>query len=236
MPLAILDENNPLQPFPPLKNALHEPNGLLAVGGCLSIERLLNAYRCGIFPWFSDTDPILWWSPNPRLVLFPEKLKISKRLAKTLRQNKFHLTTNHAFDLVIEKCAELRANAEGTWISDEIKKAYSKLHREGFAHSFEAWQNGELVGGLYGVALGNVFFGESMFHTISDASKVAFAYSINQLKMLDCQLIDCQVHSSHLVSLGAEEISRTKFAELLMTHCTDNTMITATINKSSSLF
>ncbi|MGB4497805.1 MAG: leucyl/phenylalanyl-tRNA--protein transferase [Methylococcaceae bacterium] len=236
MPLFILDENNPLQPFPPLKNALHEPNGLLAVGGCLSSERLLNAYRCGIFPWFSDNDPILWWSPNPRLVLFPEKLKISKRLAKTLRQNKFNLTTNHAFDLVIEKCAELRVNVEGTWISDEIKKAYSKLHREGFAHSFEAWQNGELVGGLYGVALGNVFFGESMFHTISDASKVAFAYSISQLKMLDYQLIDCQVHSNHLVSLGAEEISRAKFAELLMTHCTDNTMITATINKSSSLF
>jgi leucyl/phenylalanyl-tRNA--protein transferase len=229
MQLVYLDENQPLQPFPPLKNALRDPNGLLAVGGCLSSERLINAYQNGIFPWFSDGDPILWWSPNPRLVLFPEKLQISKRLAKTIRQAKFDVTTNQAFDLVISKCAELRVKAEGTWISDDIKNAYSTLHREGVAHSFEAWQNGELVGGLYGIALGKVFFGESMFHTVSDASKVAFAYCVEQLKQRDFQLIDCQVHSEHLVSLGAEEIPRATFSQLLNTHCVENSMITATI-------
>ena len=149
MKLVVLDENNSSQPFPPLRNALCEPNGLLAIGGCLSSERLINAYRQGVFPWFSGNEPILWWSPNPRLVLFPAKLHISKRLAKTLRQKKFDVTTNQAFDLVISKCAELRVNAEGTWISADIQRAYSKLHREGFAHSFEAWHDGELVGGLY---------------------------------------------------------------------------------------
>ena len=215
MQLAQLDENNPSQPFPPLRKALRDPNGLLAIGGCLSSERLVNAYSQGIFPWFNDGDPILWWSPNPRLVLFPEKLQISKRLAKTIRQNKFDVTVNQAFDLVIEQCAKLRANAEGTWIGEEIKSAYSTLHQEGIAHSFEAWQYGELVGGLYGVALGKVFFGESMFHTVSDASKIAFAHCVNYLKMRDFQLIDCQVHTQHLVSLGAEEISRHEFSNLL---------------------
>lgn len=215
MQLAQLDENNPSQPFPPLRKALQDPNGLLAVGGCLSSERLVNAYSQGIFPWFNDGDPILWWSPNPRLVLFPEKLQISKRLAKTIRQNKFDVTVNQAFDLVIEQCARLRANAEGTWICEEMKSAYSRLHREGIVHSFEAWQHGELVGGLYGVALGKVFFGESMFHTVSDASKIAFAHCVNYLKMHDFQVIDCQVHTQHLVSLGAEEISRDEFANLL---------------------
>lgn len=215
MQLAQLDENNPSQPFPPLRKALRDPNGLLAIGGCLSSERLVNAYSQGIFPWFNDGDPILWWSPNPRLVLFPEKLQISKRLAKTIRQNKFDVTVNQAFDLVIEQCAKLRANAEGTWIGEEIKSAYSTLHQEGIAHSFEAWQYGELVGGLYGVALGKVFFGESMFHTVSDASKIAFAHCVNYLKTRDFQLIDCQVHTQHLVSLGAEEISRHEFSNLL---------------------
>jgi leucyl/phenylalanyl-tRNA--protein transferase len=229
MKLVVLDVNNPTQPFPPLRNALREPNGLLAVGGCLSSERLINAYRHGAFPWFSGGEPILWWSPNPRLVLFPEKLQISKRLAKTLRQNKFDVTVNQAFDLVISKCAELRVDAEGTWISEDIQRAYSKLHREGIAHSFEAWRDGELVGGLYGVALGKVFFGESMFHTVSDASKVAFTHCIQHLQSSGFQLIDCQVYSEHLVSLGAEEISRTKFSKLLATHCTDDGVITATI-------
>lgn len=230
MKLAVLDENNPAQPFPPLRNALRDPNGLLAVGGCLSNERLINAYRHGVFPWFSGDEPILWWSPNPRLVLFPENLKISKRLAKTLRQNKFDVTVNQAFDLVISKCAELRANTEGTWISDDIQRAYSKLHRKGIAHSFEAWHDGELVGGLYGVALGKVFFGESMFHTVSDASKVAFTHCVQHLQTLGFQLIDCQVHSEHLVSLGAEEISRPDFSHLLATHCADNGVITAIIS------
>ena len=178
MKLTILDATNPHQPFPPLRNALREPNGLLAVGGCLSSERLISAYRYGVFPWFSANEPILWWSPNPRLVLFPEKLLISKSLAKTLRQNRFNVTFDQAFDLVIAKCAELRANAEGTWISDDIQSAYSQLHREGVAHSVEAWRDGELVGGLYGIALGKVFFGESMFHTQTDASKVAFTHCV----------------------------------------------------------
>lgn len=230
MKLVVLDTNNPAQPFPALRNALREPNGLLAVGGCLSSERLINAYRHGAFPWFSGDEPILWWSPNPRLVLFPEKLQISKRLAKTLRQNKFDVTVNQAFDAVIAKCGELRADTEGTWISNEIKNAYSQLHKEGIAHSFEAWHDGELVGGLYGVSLGKVFFGESMFHTVSDASKVAFTYCVQHLQSLGFQLIDCQVHSEHLVSLGAEEIARTKFSTLLATHCTDNGVITATIS------
>ncbi|MDD5755164.1 MAG: leucyl/phenylalanyl-tRNA--protein transferase, partial [Methylococcales bacterium] len=183
--------------------------------GCLSSERLINAYRHGVFPWFSGDDPILWWSPHPRLVLFPEKFVVSKRLAKTLRQKKFDVTFNQAFESVIAKCAELRANAEGTWISDDIQRAYSQLHREGVAHSFEAWHNGELVGGLYGVALGKVFFGESMFHTMNDASKVAFSHCVHYLQTQGFQLIDCQVHSEHLVSLGAEEISRTEFYNLL---------------------
>ena len=236
MKLTLLDANNPAQPFPPLQNALREPNGLLAVGGCLSSERLVNAYRQGVFPWFSSDEPILWWSPNPRLVLFPEKLQISKRLTKTLRQGKFDVTVNQAFDSVILKCAELRANAEGTWISTEIQRAYSKLHREGIAHSFEAWQNGELVGGLYGVALGKVFFGESMFHTVSDASKVAFAHCVKQLQAHGFQLIDCQVHSEHLVSLGAEEISQLDFSRLLAVHCAENGVITATISPLSRYF
>lgn len=219
MQLAVLNENTPTQPFPPLSSALYEPNGLIAVGGCLSSERLINAYQHGVFPWFGEGDPILWWSPDPRLVLFPEKLQISKSLAKTLRQEKFAVTVNQAFDFVIAKCAELRVNAEGTWISDGIKNAYSQLHQEGVAHSFEAWRDGELVGGLYGVALGKIFFGESMFHTVSDASKIAFVHCIQHLKKLNFQLIDCQVHSEHLVSLGAEEISRTEFSRLLKIYC-----------------
>ncbi len=219
MQLAVLNENTPTQPFPPLSSALYEPNGLIAVGGCLSSERLINAYQHGVFPWFGEGDPILWWSPDPRLVLFPEKLQISKSLAKTLRQEKFAVTVNQAFDFVIAKCAELRVDAEGTWISDGIKNAYSQLHQEGVAHSFEAWRDGELVGGLYGVALGKIFFGESMFHTVSDASKIAFVHCIQHLKKLNFQLIDCQVHSEHLVSLGAEEISRTEFSRLLKIYC-----------------
>ena len=217
--LPFLDPHYPNQSFPPLSQALDEPNGLLAAGGCLSSARLINAYRHGVFPWFSDGEPILWWSPNPRLVLFPEKLHISTRLAKTLRQKKFEVTTNHAFDSVMENCAKLRVNAEGTWISEEIKRAYSKLHKEGVSHSFEAWREGELVGGLYGIALGKMFFGESMFHTQSDASKVAFVHCVNQLKTKGFALIDCQVYSEHLASLGAEEISRAEFSQLLTIYC-----------------
>jgi len=219
MQLTILDPNNPDEDFPPLSKALREPDGLLAVGGCLSKTRLLKAYRNGIFPWYNPEDPILWWSPDPRLVLFPDKLIVSRSLRKTLRKNSFSVTFDKAFDKVINACASLRKGSSGTWITDEITEAYSELHRLGFAHSVEAWCNGSLVGGLYGIALGRVFFGESMFHTMTDASKVAFVNLVERLKSWDYQLIDCQVHTSHLESLGAQEIDRTYFVELLNQYC-----------------
>jgi leucyl/phenylalanyl-tRNA--protein transferase len=219
MQLTILDPNDPDEDFPPLSKALREPDGLLAVGGCLSKTRLLKAYRNGIFPWYNPEDPILWWSPDPRLVLFPDKLIVSRSLRKTLRKNNFSITFDQAFDKVINACASLRKNSSGTWITDEITEAYNELHRLGFAHSVEAWCDGMLVGGLYGVALGRVFFGESMFHTMTNASKAAFVSLVEQLKSWDYQLIDCQVHTSHLESLGAQEIDRTYFIELLNQYC-----------------
>jgi leucyl/phenylalanyl-tRNA--protein transferase len=219
MQLTILDPNDPDEDFPPLSKALREPDGLLAVGGCLSKTRLLKAYRNGIFPWYNPEDPILWWSPDPRLVLFPDKLIVSRSLRKALRKNNFSITFDQAFDKVINACASLRKNSSGTWITDEITEAYNELHRLGFAHSVEAWCDGILVGGLYGVALGRVFFGESMFHTMTNASKVAFVSLVEQLKSWDYQLIDCQVHTSHLESLGAQEIDRTCFIELLNQYC-----------------
>ncbi len=219
MQLTILDPNDPDEDFPPLSKALREPDGLLAVGGCLSKTRLLKAYRNGIFPWYNPEDPILWWSPDPRLVLFPDKLIVSRSLRKTLRKNNFSITFDQAFDKVINACASLRKNSSGTWITDEITEAYNELYRLGFAHSVEAWCDGILVGGLYGVALGRVFFGESMFHTMTNASKVAFVSLVEQLKSWDYQLIDCQVHTSHLESLGAQEIDRTYFVELLNQYC-----------------
>jgi leucyl/phenylalanyl-tRNA---protein transferase len=219
MQLTLLDPNNPQQNFPALTQALHEPNGLLAVGGCLSVERLLNAYRHGIFPWYNPGEPILWWSPDPRLVLFPGKLYVSRSLRKTITKNVFCVTFDQSFNAVVNACAETRKDLAGTWISNEIKQAYKELHRLGIAHSAEAWHNGELVGGLYGVAVGQVFFGESMFHSKTDASKVAFATLVEQLKRWDYRLIDCQVHTSHLESLGAEEIDRAYFAKLLDYYC-----------------
>jgi len=219
MQLTLLDPNNPNQDFPALNKALRDPDGLLAVGGCLSAERLLNAYRHGIFPWYNPGEPILWWSPDPRLVLFPDKLYISRSLRKTLNKNVFSITVDQAFSAVIHACAQPRRDFSGTWISHEIMLAYKELHRRGLAHSAEAWLNGELVGGLYGVALGQVFFGESMFHTKTDASKVVFATLVEQLKCWGFQLIDCQVHTSHLESLGAEEIDRAYFAKLLDHYC-----------------
>lgn len=219
MQLTILDPNNPDEDFPPLNEALREPDGLLAIGGCLSRTRLLKAYRNGIFPWYNPEDPILWWSPDPRLVLFPDKLIVSRSLRKTLRKNNFSVTFDKAFDKVINTCASLRRASSGTWITDEITEAYNELHRLGFAHSVEAWCDGSLVGGLYGVALGRVFFGESMFHTMTDASKVAFVSLVERLESWDYQLIDCQVHTNHLESLGAQEIDRTYFVELLDQYC-----------------
>jgi leucyl/phenylalanyl-tRNA--protein transferase len=219
MRLTILDPHNPTQAFPPLYKALREPDGLLAIGGCLSTERLLNAYRHGIFPWYNPDEPILWWSPNPRLVLFPEHLIVSRSLRKTLRKNTFTVTFDHAFEQVIISCALPRKDSQGTWITSDIYQAYTKLHQQGFAHSVEVWFNDELVGGLYGVALGQVFFGESMFHTKTDASKVAFVSMVEQLKIWGYQLIDCQVHTHHLTSLGAEEIDRHTFIRLLNQYC-----------------
>lgn len=219
MRLTLLDPTNPTEAFPPLTQALREPDGLLAVGGCLSAERLLNAYRHGIFPWYNPDEPILWWSPNPRLVLFPDHLIVSRSLGKTLRKNIFTVTFDQVFEQVIIACAAPRKDSDNTWITSDIHQAYLNLHHQGYAHSVEVWFNGELVGGLYGVALGQIFFGESMFHTKTDASKVAFVTLVEQAKVWDYQLIDCQVHTDHLTSLGAEEIDRHSFVNLLNQYC-----------------
>jgi len=219
MKLTILNPKNPEQDFPSVRKALTEPEGLLAIGGCLSKNRLLNAYRHGIFPWYNPGEPILWWSPDPRLVLFPEHLAVSRSLRKKLRKNSLLVTFDKVFDDVINACAKPRAEDAGTWITADIKQAYNELHRLGIAHSVEAWQDGELVGGLYGLALGQVFFGESMFHSRTDASKVAFVTLVEQLKYWGYQLVDCQVHTHHLTSLGAEEIDREIFIQLLDRYC-----------------
>ncbi|MEI6708834.1 MAG: leucyl/phenylalanyl-tRNA--protein transferase [Methylococcales bacterium] len=219
MRLTLLDPDNPAQAFPPLYKALREPDGLLAVGGCLSTERLINAYRRGIFPWYNADEPILWWSPDPRLVLFPDKLMVSRSLRKTLRKGLFTVTFDKAFSEVMIACAEPRKDSAGTWITSDIYQAYLELHQQGFAHSVEVWFNEELVGGLYGVALGQVFFGESMFHTKTDASKVAFVSLVEQLQTWHYQLIDCQIHTNHLASLGAEDIDRRTFVRLLNQYC-----------------
>lgn len=219
MQLTALDSFNPNQAFPKLDQALEDPNGLIAVGGCLSPQRLLNAYRHGIFPWFNPGEPILWWSPDPRLVLFPDKLKISRSLNKTLRKKPFEIHFDSAFLSVMQACAQPRPKQDGTWISREMTLAYLQLHHMGIAHSVEAWLDHECVGGLYGIGIGRVFFGESMFHRKTDASKVAFVNLVQQLTHWGYQLIDCQVSSEHLVNLGAEEISRHEFASLLDQHC-----------------
>ena len=219
MQLTVLNPNDPEQEFPPVDKALREPDGLLALGGCLSQSRLLNAYRHGIFPWYNPGEPILWWSPDPRLVLFPDNLVISRSLRKTLHKNIFSVTFDQAFNDVITACADPRKDAGGTWITTAINSAYNQLHQAGIAHSVETWLGDELVGGLYGVALGQVFFGESMFHSKTDASKVAFATLVKQLELWDYRLIDCQVHTRHLESFGAQEIDRNYFTKLLDQYC-----------------
>jgi leucyl/phenylalanyl-tRNA--protein transferase len=227
MQLTVLDPNNPEQDFPPINGALLVPDGLLAVGGCLSKTRLLNAYRQGVFPWNSPDEPLLWWSPDPRLVLFPDKLVVSRSLAKIIKKHKFVVTTDRAFTDVVKACAQPRKDALGTWITDDIFHAYNDLHKSGYAHSAEAWLDGKLVGGLYGVAMGRVFFGESMFHTETDASKVAFVTLVNFLKQWGYQLVDCQVTTQHLISLGAQEISRKEFAGLLDQYCSQSPAVDA---------
>ncbi len=210
-----LDPNDP-GTFPPVEWALEEPNGLLAVGGDLSSQRLLNAYAQGIFPWYSEGQPILWWSPNPRLVLLPNELHIPKSLRKTIKKTPYRITLDTAFAQVIEHCSTTpRDGQDGTWITDEMKQAYIQLHKQGYAHSVEAWQGEQLVGGLYGVALGKAFFGESMFALRPDASKIAFVYLVRQLQQWGYQLIDCQVYTAHLARFGALEVPRANFVQHL---------------------
>ena len=199
--------------FPPLEAA--SPEGLLAVGGDLNPDRLLSAYRQGIFPWYSDDQPILWWSPDPRAVLYPSKLHISKSLRKSLRTRGFEVSADRAFALVIAACAESRNRGEGTWITSGMQDAYCALYRMGYAHSVETWHNGELVGGLYGLAIGKAFFGESMFSRVTDASKTALVGLATSLAAEGYRFIDCQVVSEHLTSLGAEATPRDRFASEL---------------------
>lgn len=205
--------------FPRPELALDEPNGLLAVGGDLTPRRLLTAYRNGIFPWYSEGEPILWWSPDPRAVLYPDELKISRSLRKTLRRGDYRITLDSAFEQVIAACAAPRSQQSGTWIVEEMQQAYRTLHRLGFAHSVECWHGEELVGGLYGVSLGKVFFGESMFSRRSDASKVAFAHLVRQLTAWGYPLIDSQVGNDHMFSLGVREIPRSDYLALLDRWC-----------------
>jgi leucyl/phenylalanyl-tRNA--protein transferase len=192
---------------------LAEPDGLLAVGGDLSVKRLLLAYQNGIFPWYSEDEPILWFSPHERFVLYPAELKLSKTMRQVLRSNRFTITTNQCFAMVIEACSSIeREGQDGTWITDEMKTAYQQLHDEGYAHSIEVWQQGELVGGLYGIKINNVFCGESMFSLVSNASKVALIYLCNTGLY---KIIDCQVHTNHLESMGARLISREEYMRIL---------------------
>ena len=190
-----------------------DKDGLIAIGGDLSVERLLHAYRSGIFPWFNEGQPLLWWSPDPRMILFPKNFKVSKSLKKTINSSRFDVLVDTSFNNIIRQCQEdPRFGQSGTWIDDEMVKAYTNLHKEGYAHSYEVFENGELVGGLYGVALGEVFFGESMFSLVSNASKVAFAFLLQNSHY---QLIDCQVENRHLESLGAYNIPRDLFMQQL---------------------
>lgn len=202
--------------FPPLDQALCEPNGLLAIGGDLSAERLLSAYKQGIFPWFNEGEPVMWWSPNPRMVLFPNELKISNSLNKKLKKNVFETRMGTAFQAVMAACSQTpRSTQSGTWISPEMIKAYCELHRLGYATCAESWLDGKLVGGCYGVKIGRMFYGESMFHHVTDASKVAFVHLINALKNQGIGLIDCQMKTPLLTSFGGREIEREEFMQNL---------------------
>jgi leucyl/phenylalanyl-tRNA--protein transferase len=206
-------------PFPPLARALTQPNGLLAAGADLSPRRLLAAYRQGIFPWYAEGEPILWWSPDPRMVLIPSELKVSRSLAKTLRNRSHEIRFDSAFDAVVQGCAARGAGhaggASGTWITEHMRAAYLRLHQLGYAHSAETWIEGELAGGLYGVAIGRMFYGESMFTRVRDASKLAMVRLVRRLERQGCGMIDCQMHTAHLASLGARSIPRAEFSQRL---------------------
>lgn len=202
-------------PFPPVEQALVEPNGLLAAGGDLSPARLLDAYARGIFPWFNDEDPVLWWSPDPRMVLLPRELHLSRSLRRTIRSQEFTVTFDRAFQGVMEGCAGPRDRQDGTWITADMMRAYTRMAELGHAHSVEAWADGELAGGLYGVAVGRIFYGESMFTRRSNASKVAVSWLARQLDRWQFELIDCQMSTEHLASLGAREVPRADFLRRL---------------------
>jgi leucyl/phenylalanyl-tRNA--protein transferase len=210
-----LELGDSVENFPPVELAMRDPDGLLAVGGDLTSERLIAAYRRGIFPWFSEGQPIMWWSPDPRMVLYPDELKLSRSMRKRIRRQDYEVTLDKAFSAVIRACSESRRDQEGTWITDAMIAAYEALYHQGFAHSVECWMDGELVGGLYGLAMGRVFFGESMFSRVSDASKLAFSHLVRQLQQWQFQLIDCQVYTEHLESLGARLIPRAQFKQEL---------------------
>jgi leucyl/phenylalanyl-tRNA--protein transferase len=214
--------SDPESPFPPTEQALDYPNGLLAAGGDLSPTRLVNAYRQGIFPWYSEGQPILWWSPAPRCILFPQSVHVSRRLRRRYNQGQFHLSCDRDFERVIGACAKPRRDHEGTWITDEMRWAYIQLHELGIAHSVEAWIDGSLVGGIYGLAIGRVFFGESMFSDTQDASKIALVALCHQLQQWKFSAMDCQVSNPHLLSMGAVEVSRKEFEQYLKdTRCAD---------------
>lgn len=209
----------PDDPFPPLASALKHPNGLLAAGADLSAERLLSAYRQGIFPWYSDGEPVLWWSPDPRMVLVPAELKVSRSLAKTLRKRHYEIRFDSAFAAVLHGCAARGAarsgpdaGGAGTWITGDMRAAYQRLHELGYAHSVETWIEGELAGGLYGVAIGRMFYGESMFTRVRDASKIAMVHLVRHLERQHYGMIDCQMHTQHLASLGARAVARSDFS------------------------
>lgn len=215
--IFLLDSKQP-EYFPDPQRAETEPNGLLALGGDLRPERLLAAYRQGIFPWYNEGQPLLWWSPNPRLVLFPQKLHLSRSLRKAMRQSQAEVRFNTSFEEVMLACAAPRARQDGTWITQAILDGYSRLHRLGHAHSVEVWLEDELIGGLYGIVMGRIFFGESMFSRMADGSKMALAGLVYALGT-GLDLIDCQVRTEHLVSLGAEEIPRQEFLQRIEQGC-----------------
>ena len=205
----------PAEPFPPVETALAEPNGLLAAGDELSAERVLEAYQQGIFPWFNADQPVLWWSPDPRMVLLPAELRVPRSLAKVLRNRVYEVRADSAFRTVMKACAEPRNHQNGTWISPAMIEAYHALHRRGIAHSIETWIDGELAGGLYGVAIGRMFYGESMFTRVTDASKIALVHLVRQLERWGFGMIDCQMHTAHLGRMGGREIPRAAFMRKL---------------------
>ena len=215
MPIPFLAPDDEQTPFPSVSSALIEPNGLLMAGGNLSPKRLLSAYRSGVFPWYEEGEPILWWSPDPRCVIWPENIKVSKSLTKTIRSERYEVTENLAYQEVMKQCGAPRTGSSGTWVTDEMIAAYCTLNKLGVAKSLEVWMGHRLVGGLYGIELGRVFVGESMFSTERDASKVALVHLVRSGAY---SLIDCQLETAHLNSMGATTITRERYIELLDAH------------------